>query len=307
MIQTPARKDRSVSSKTTGHSTRSRIGTLGRRVASVAHGLISVSLIAGITYAVTSPKAPVPPRTVLNHTALSSLSYGVPYTASETYGGTNPIDTCTGCDFWGKQDVGTTSPPTTDPDEMVNTGTGDLAENYTLFSIPDPGFNLQFTLSYDAQWTQLYTYDELLLHNAGDATTPGPFGWGWRIESNSNVQPDPNYSGGYLVSLPGGAVEEFYLQSVCPSTGGTSVKTAPDSEYNYCTADRVDAEFGNYDAYGAYQLYEHGGRQVATYNASGQLLYEGNDEDQQAIYYDYDQAPAKAAARRTTAISPPVL
>ena len=113
----------------------SRIRKLVRKTAAIAHGLIALSLIAAVTYAVSTPK---PAAVALPSSHLTGYSLDQ-YKPGETYGGTSPIDTCLGCDFWGKQSLGTSSPPQTDPDEMVNPATGDLAENYTLFSDADPG------------------------------------------------------------------------------------------------------------------------------------------------------------------------
>jgi YD repeat-containing protein len=161
---------------------------------------------------------------------------------------------------------------------MVNPASGDLAESDTLFSVPDIGFPLQFSLNYDARYAQNWTFEQTLNHenNPGDPIYAGPFGWGYTSESNANVV---NYSDQYsTVTLPDGAAVNFNEGSTCLSLPGESVKTAPSSLEPFCAADRVNAEFGEYNNYGDYLLYEQGGKEIVTYNAIGQIIAEGSSE-----------------------------
>lgn len=271
------------------HPTRAgALRPIGRRASTVIYGLVSLAAIAAMTYTLS---APAPPVLHLAHSAATGyLNPASPYEVGETYGGTNPIDTCTGCDFWGHQEVGTAVPPTTQPSQLVNPLTGDIAENYTLFSQPDPGFNFAFNLTYDSLWGQLFTYYEGLIGNTGNEF----YGYGWR----SNLSTDVVGSGGsggpqnytsFAVSPPGGAIEYFYPTSACQ--GGMSSKTEPGSSANFCTPDRVDAEFSTYNSYGNYQLYEHGGLQVLTYNYFGEVVNEGTIENPDAQTVLWNQVP----------------
>jgi RHS repeat-associated protein len=251
---------------------------------------MALSLLAALTYTMSVP----PARLVhLNHAQtagyITSSNPQAAYQVSETYGGTNPVDTCPGCDFWGHQEVGTSSPPSMQAGNIVNPQTGDVAENYTLFSQPDPGFNFEFNLSYDSLWDQLFTYYEPLVGNTG----PNFYGYGWRSNLNTNVGGSGG-SGGpqnytqFAVSLPGGQVEYFYT-GACGA--GMTSKTAPGSSETFCTADRVDASFSAYNNYGNYALYEHGGRQLLTYNYFGQVVNEGTIQDPSAQTILYQQIP----------------
>ena len=131
-------------------------------------GLATVALVVTAVYAMGTPSAPH-----VHLTAIAPASYisgNASYQVSETYGGTNPIDTCPGCDSWGDQEVGTASPPSVQPSQIVNPLTGDESENYTLFSQPDPGFNFEFNLTYDSLWGQLETYFDSILGTTGNET-----------------------------------------------------------------------------------------------------------------------------------------
>ena len=222
----------------------SRIQRAVRRLTTVIYGLVALSLLAGMTYAVTStPSRPVE----LRHQTLADFSYGSPYAVGETYGGTNPVETCAGCDFWGHPEVGTSSPPSTDPADMVNPATGDLAENYTLFSAPDPGLNFEFNLSYDSLEAQLATYFQILQIQGGQTPPPSPFGTGWRAPTDTSVKymaPSGGTPAVYDVILPTGAIEQYWPTS-CPI--GTESKTIYSSEIGVCAADRVNARFGAFN------------------------------------------------------------
>jgi RHS repeat-associated protein len=263
----------------------SRLASFGRRAARFLNGIFALCLIAGLTYTFAAPKsAPV-------HLANTQLTaYSATYYADETYGGTNPVENCTTCDAWGKPDTGTASLPlTNDPDEMVNPATGDLAESYTLFSDPDPGFNLQYKLSYDSEFAQYDTYLQGLLGTSNQGTN----GWGWRTDGGTTM--DVNSSGLAQIILPTQAEIDFaaipYPSTTCPP-GGSVLKTVPGSTvYNYCAAPRVDAEFGYNATAGVYILLLHGGRQEITYYSDGQVEYEGTLQDPGSIHYSYILSP----------------
>jgi RHS repeat-associated protein len=251
-------------------------------VTSFVHGLITVTLIASCMYILTVPQSAQ--RTVLP--AVSDAAYTQnAYTPDQTYGGSNPVETCDFCDIWGKPDTGTSSPPTTDPNQLVNTATGDLAESYTLFSDPNPGFNLQFKLTYDSLTAQLATYYQEVL----GTNVAGPYGWGWRADGgDAGVSLQSGYD---AVVLASGAELDFYPAALtgpqCP-IANTSLKWATGSPTQWCGADWIDAEFGTSpNVPGAsYELYEHGGRQVIYYDANGNVLYEGDVNDQNSITYE---------------------
>jgi RHS repeat-associated protein len=211
-------------------------------------------------------------------------SYNPNYGVSDTYGGTNPAEHCTYCEAWGKPDTGTASlPVTSDPDEMVNPGTGDLAEGYTLFSVPDPGFNLQYKLTYDSEFAQYDTFLQQLLGTNNQGTN----GWGWRTDGGTTM--DVNSAGLAQVILPSQAEVDFAQSSTCP--GGSVNKTIPGSALNYCGAARIDALFGYNATAGVYILLLHGGRQEIIYYSTGQVEYEGTLQDPGSIYYKYGVTP----------------
>jgi RHS repeat-associated protein len=247
-----------------------------RSASRISRLVLSLLAIAGLTYAVSSPKAPV---VHLNHIENSSLSYGSPYQISETYGGTNPIDTCTGCDFWGKQQTGTSSPPSTQPSDIVNPTTGDVSDSYTLFSQPDPGENFGFTLTYDSQWGQLQEFYDTLLNTVGNEF----YGFGWRSNLStqivdSNCPSGPQSCAGYAFVGPSGGTEWFYPTSggSCPT--GTTSKTLIYSP-TFCAADRVDGLLGAYSNYSEYLFFGHGGRQSMTYDFFGEVTNEGSYQE----------------------------
>lgn len=213
---------------------------------------LSLFVIAALIYGVTAPKVPV---VHLNHIENSSFSYGSPYQVSETYGGTNPIDTCTGCDFWGKDQTGTSSPPSTKPSQIVNPETGDVSDSYAMFSQPDPGENFGLTLTYDSQWGQLQEFYDALLGTTGNEF----YGFGWRSNLSTQVV-DSSCSGGPQTCLefayvgPSGATEYFYAPNSsgnCQGGGlppGLTSKTLIYSP-TFCAADRVDGLLGAYNNY----------------------------------------------------------
>ena len=240
------------------------------RTARLLYPSLAVVVLAALTYG--TVQAPV---VHLTHVRNASFSYGLPYSVAETYGGTNPVDTCTGCDFWGKAQTGTTSPPTTQPSQLVNPLTGDVAESYTLFTQPDPGQNFGFTLNYDSIWGQTET-----LYDSYFGTGPEFYGYGWRSNLSTNVTgfggSGPSTDTEFFVAQPSGALDTFYPQATCSTLSGVSTKTAPYSSANFCTADRVDGELGAYSNYSNYIFVGHGGRQVLTYDAFGRVVAEGS-------------------------------
>jgi RHS repeat-associated protein len=194
---------------------------------------------------------------------------------AETYGGTNPIETCVTCQIWGTTDTGTSTPPATTADALVNKATGDVNQSYTLFSAPSLGNGFKWRLNYDSQYAINYaTYDAI-------GGYPGPLGWGWTSNSNTDVinvgtAPNPlQYEA--QVTEPSGAQVDFTqpTNGVCPTNPDQQLATAPNSAQQYCAFGRVDAQFGTSASYGSYLLNQHGGKQNSTYNFYGELVNEG--------------------------------
>jgi RHS repeat-associated protein len=204
-------------------------------------------------------------------------------TLGETLGGTNPIETCGGCESWGTAQDGTATPPDTDPNDLVNTATGDVNESYTLFSAPSLSNDFYQRLSYDSQYAIMYSFDETAYANM-HGTTPfaGPYGWGWISNDNSNVL---NTTGGsnaeVMVTESTGAQVYFYQEvgGACPTAPAGSPALVP-KQYGtvtpiYCAEPDVNADFAEYSNYGLYTIYQNGGLQNTSYNGYGLLQYEG--------------------------------
>lgn len=273
-----------------------------RRASKIVYGGVALLLVAALTYSVSTPQSG--PRVHLGGIALSDYGSASGYQLGETYGGTNPIATCMGCDFWGHQIVGTSTPPTTDPSQLVNPLTGDVAERYSLFSQPDPGVNFGLNLTYDAQWGQLLTYLDAINGNTGNEF----YGYGWRSNLSSNVIGSGGSSTStdtkFAVSLPGGALENFYpTTGACPSVGNPPIsldyKTASGSSATFCAPNRVNALFSAYNNYANYQLYAHGGLQVYTYDFYGELVNQGSIEDPGAQTVLWRQSPNQSGCPAT--------
>jgi hypothetical protein len=219
---------------------------------------------------------------------LTSNNVDSTYQKVETIGGTNPIESCAYCDMWGSSAQGTSVPPSTDPDEMVNPATGDLSESDTLFSDSDPAFNLQFKLTYDSYDAQLATYYS--------STSSGYYGFGWRTDGTFSQ--DYSDSGYPFVVLPTGGEAGFYQSSALPCAGGSINDTAPGSQSGvyFCAEPRVNAEYGEMNNYNSSWIYINGGRQIVLYNYFGQVSIEGDSANMTpttglgTIDYGYNKA-----------------
>ena len=129
------------------------------RIDKIARLILISALLCGVLAILAAPQSTVNP---LPQSA-TLTAYSSSYNVTETYGGTNPSEHCTYCEVWGKQDTGTADPPSTDPDTIVNPATGDMSDSYTLFSVPEPGVNMSFTLYYDSLYGQLEAFYSGLL------------------------------------------------------------------------------------------------------------------------------------------------
>jgi RHS repeat-associated protein len=279
--------------RSTSVSIHASLRTVERVASRLGQLVLVVSLLsAGVAVAFGAAR----PATVsLGHTQRTGYSYSDIYQPQETYGGTNPIESCAGCDVWGKNS-GASSTPSTDPAEMVNPATGDLTESYSLFSTPAIGSPLGLTLSYDSLEAQAYT---TLINTGGNPSTPtnigDVYGYGWVAQTGAKfwVQSSGGVSWDAVV-LPDGAVEDFFVNNnanpnTCPA--GMQNDTYPGSTYNYCGADRVAAKWGYFGTYGTGMLFINGGLQTVSFGVNGPILYQGNLHNEGVLFYNAGQSP----------------
>jgi RHS repeat-associated protein len=245
--------------------------------------LLPLFMMAGLLAVVARPfsERTSVQKTHLSHSALAS-STSITQSLAETYGGTDPIETCGTCEAWGTAQVGTSTPPSTDPADLVNTATGDVNESYTLFSAPSLGNDFYNRLSYDSQ----YAINYASTHN-GSNPYAGPYGWGWISNNNSDVVDITGGSNaGVTVTEATGAQVQFYQEVTtgcgsgpspcCPQTPAYLVPV-PYATITpvYCAEPDVNADFVEYDNYGDYTLYQDGGLSNSTFNYYGQLTDQG--------------------------------
>jgi len=152
------------------------------------------------------------------------------------------------------------------PDENVNSATGDLTEAYTPFSVPALGGPLALTLTYDSEAAQATS--------SGGSYYYGPYGFGWQDDLSTNVQAGFGYA---IVTEENGSQITFYVQvnGACP-LAGQQVDSLPGSVNVWCAAYRVDAQFENFSGGGGYELSEQGGKKTYTYGYNGFVQYSGN-------------------------------
>jgi RHS repeat-associated protein len=261
------------------------------RIDKVARLILASALLCGVLAVLAAPhRGPValPKSSMLT-------SYSNSYNVTETYGGTNPSEHCTYCEVWGKPDTGTATPPSTDPDTIVNTATGDMSDSYTLFSEPEPGPNMSFTLYYDSLYSQLEAF------YAGLLGTPeyGSYGYGWRAAAGSGGVVNTAGSYAQVVSPSGSEIDfqQVATQGAC-QTGDTD-RTIWGSQYFYCGAGRLDATFASESNYGAFVLAESGGRQTTSYNGFGQMTGQG-DAQVVSETYQYNVTPGGSGCPAST-------
>jgi RHS repeat-associated protein len=254
------------SSRPTGKGPAKRLRHGGFGLAALLMVLATLVQLASVPTASAVVSAPALKPNVVP--ALSQQPFTSGYQLPETYGGTNPLETCAGCESWGTNNDGTASPPDTSPSDLVNTATGDVNESYTFFSAPSLSNDFDYRLSYDAQQVSGYA--------GSGATYPGAYGWGWTSNYNASAI---NTTGGshaqIAITEQSGAVVVFTQPTVgvCPS--GQSLKTAAGSGASYCAAYRVNATFGEYGNYGVYALDEDGDLQNLSFTSYGVLFAAG--------------------------------
>jgi RHS repeat-associated protein len=254
-------------------------------------------VLGGIVLVLGTPRAPV---VRLTHASTAGYLSSVPYySVPETYGGTNPVETCSGCDFWGSTTSGIETGFSTNPNDMVNPSDGDMSDSDTLFSVPDIGGDMSMTLSYDSLYAQAYTAQV----DAGAPHIAAAYGYGWNSQTSARWVGQITEIGvteyeDDAVILPSGAVETFYYNdsgnaSDCPAGTGLVNATAPGSSQDFCAAPWVDATWGEYSAYGAYELFEHGGLQNITYTAEGSnnIIYQGGLHNTGDVTYLANESP----------------
>lgn len=239
-------------------------------MAMVGSAFLMIAAVVGQLSSVPSVSAAVAAPSLRSNVipAIAQQSFGSMYQLSETYGGTNPIETCAGCEAWGTTNDGTATPPATSASDLVNTATGDVNESYTLFSAPSLSNDFDYRLSYDSHQVSGYA--------ATGTTYPGAYGWGWTSNYNASAIDVVGGSNGLIqVTEQDGAAVLFSqpISGMCPT--GQISKTAPGSGATYCAAYRVNATFGEYSNYGVYALDENGDLQNLSFTSYGVLFAVG--------------------------------
>ena len=156
---------------------------------------------------VSTPKAPTQKMHSAELTAGLFPGTFATYNPAELWGGGSPADTCFVCNSETTKGVGT-SAQSVQPDQSINPATGDFSTSNTLFSVPDLGQPLEFTLSYSSDLAQT--------QQQNNQSYAGAFGWGWG--SNYGLF-ESNSSGTVTISEPNGAQNQFTLpgtQDSCP-------------------------------------------------------------------------------------------
>ncbi len=252
-------------------------------------GAPSVVLLLAVILVVVGGLVGIQPRTVTNlgssgsHPAiqLTSSSPGTiaPYQSGELWGGGSPSETCTTCTVQGL--LGSAGGQSIQANAPVDPATGDYSTSDELFSLPAIGGDMGVTLNYDEQRGDTFT------------STPGFFGYGWSstfaptlVNSSGTVTVNEG-TGSQVTFSPPGAFDG------CPSSDYQDVQkyTVPSSNDLFCAPRRVDAQMGEFSAYGSYELAMQGGKESHDFNAYGLQVGLGNVSNAQLITYSYDVAP----------------
>jgi YD repeat-containing protein len=246
------------------------IGSVSKKRFTSVRYVLPLVMVAGLVAIASEVSSQRTPSSVvhLSHTALTSAT-SVTQSLQETYGGSNPVETCGTCDSWGTSQSGTATPPATSPGDLVNTATGDVNESYTLFSAPSVGNDFFDRLSYDSQYA---------ISTAGNAYA-GAYGWGWSSNNNSaEFDTVAGSTAGATVMQGTGAQAQFYqeVDGACPSTPANLVPGQYGTDTPiYCAKPDVNADFIEWDSYGDYTLYQDGGLTNETFLGDGVLDAEG--------------------------------
>jgi RHS repeat-associated protein len=218
------------------------------------------------------------PTVRLSDTQLTSSTANPLQNLTETYGGTNPEETCAGCESWGTSQHGVSTPPDTTATDLVNTATGDVNESYTLFSAPSVGNDFYYRMSYDSDYASAYAKEGL--------SYAGAYGWGWVSNFNTNVvEVTVDSDTAAVVTLPTGAELGFYeeINSKCPTGSLIPTEIVPDPWGSnlpvYCAMPDVNAALVWNSTQEAYTLYQDIGSSVTLPNGGlTNLTYTSNND-----------------------------
>ncbi len=205
-----------------------------------------------------------------------------PYQPGELWGGGSQVENCSACSPSAL--LSEAGGQSTQPGQDVDPVEGDYTTSDTLFNIPaSAGGDLTFSMAYDSG---------LAIAQQADEVTPSGFGDGWTSTMDSSVT-----SSDLTVTVNQGntSTTTFGLTSgACPLGDYSSYQkyTVPGSYYDFCSANRTDAQFGWFA--GMYQFWESGGKVVYQYNLDGQLTGVYNASAENAIVYQYDVAPGSS-------------
>ena len=251
--------------------------------------VVVVGALMVVAASLSGVSAPKTPTVTLRSAELTGDQFPgtfATYNPAELWGGGSPADTCFVCNSETTDGVGTAA-QSVQPDQSINPATGDFSTSNTLFSVPDLGQPLEFSLDYSSDLAQN--------QQQTNQSYAGAFGWGWG--SNFNLF-ESNSSGTVTISQPNGAQNQFSLpgsQDSCPVGDYEDPQkyTLASSTELYCAPQRVDAQLGLLSS-GSYELTEDGGKNTYIFNGTtGSLAYIGDNN------FAWDQEMASSVSPGT--------
>ncbi|MGH9090686.1 MAG: DUF6531 domain-containing protein, partial [Acidimicrobiales bacterium] len=225
----------------------------------------------------------------------------MPFQPGELWGGGNSAEHCVSCNAGSllNQD----SAQSLQSGRHVDPATGDYSTSLTLLSVPTAAGTFGVSLTYDTQ----RAIAERRNPGSYPYQDPGHFGWGWQSSLSVSLYSSGH---GYQVNEANGAEVTFtdigsapgdiYADECPPGAYPDWQKyTVPTSSTAFCAPTRVNAQLGVMSD-GMYQYDVAGGSSIDIFNAIGQLVQDGNQQNPDAVRYQYGVKPTTTGCPRTT-------